>query len=632
MSLIINDNIQPFFTIITATIGNKYLENLLKSINSQSFLFETPYTIEHIIAIDNSPENKIKINPILSDIKSHDKINRIIFDIPISSGSNGFLAYKIYSSLPQFANGKYIIFIDDDNEMDITHLMSFYSEIEKSNHDWLYSLRTIIDENSNITTIDDCESLGHLSPPFYNKNDRLIDMNCYCVSNNIAKKTAYILNTKANYDINDGDRIFAKTLMTQYPNFICTKKFTLQYRLTKNSKVDYKLFIKGKEYNYFTADLQQHSINEKNHYLQKPVLYIAHFDKNHTEFIIERYKNFRKIQKNDKTQNNPSVCFKQWQLNMFDWAFGEYQLISIFDNDYIPSGSICIFHICHLQTIPNKLFERKDIYRVITTIESPNVNHTKQWTNEWLEQNFNKILTYWKPLFQRNNLFQIKKYEYLPFIHRIDIYNKNDIDLIQNNNLNYSICIILNNRTFKGSYFIDSTQLQTLDYLRINYVYELSKVIKVYCYGNSWLQIKSQNIIPISTPHSHLDLDSTIDYYKKHIFALILENCDAIGYVSEKIYDAWMVGCIPIYYGNFDKTLFDYFENDGIPIKELFICAKTIGLQNIANYINSLTKEYILQLLNKIDKYKLKILEKVGIREYGAILQNTIQPQLNLQN
>ncbi|NBO19905.1 MAG: hypothetical protein EBV03_11925, partial [Proteobacteria bacterium] len=448
--------------------------------------------------------------------------------------------------------------------------MLFFEEIRKKHYtyDWLYSLRSIIDENSNIITIDDCESLGHLSPPFYNENDRLIDMNCYCVSATVAKNNSHILNRQANYGQNDGDRIFAKTLMAYCPNFTTTKQFSLLYRITPQSKVKKELFISGKHHYHFGTGIINSS---KTHYLQKPILYIAHFDKKHTNDILERYKQYRILQKNKENECLQSICFKQWQLNMFDWAFDTYQLISCYDNPTIPTNSICIFHICHKDLLPKEVLQRNDLQKILITIESPNHLYKEQWDRQWLEANFTNIITYWNVFFSN---FETKYY-FFPFVHRIDFYNKNDIGLIQNNENDKSVGIILQNRPFKGTYEINNQPLAILDHLRIKFVFELAKVIPVYCYGQSWEKTIGKNIIPVKLPNRMLDVDATIDYYKKHTFALILENCDADGYVSEKIFDAWMVGCIPIYYGNFNRQLLLHFE--GIPLNELFICAKTIG-------------------------------------------------------
>ena len=46
------------------------------------------------------------------------------------------------------------------------------------------------------------------------------------------------------------------------------------------------------------------------------------------------------------------------------------------------------------------------------------------------------------------------------------------------------------------------------------------------------------------------DEEKTVQIYQRYTFALIIENCDAEGYVSEKFYDAICAGCVPLYWGN----------------------------------------------------------------------------------
>jgi hypothetical protein len=66
---------QPFFSIITATIGCPYFCKLLESINKQSFLHIG--NIEHIIAIDNAPKNKKTVEEQIQSIQPQKNINRI---------------------------------------------------------------------------------------------------------------------------------------------------------------------------------------------------------------------------------------------------------------------------------------------------------------------------------------------------------------------------------------------------------------------------------------------------------------------------------------------------------------------------------------------------------------------------
>ena len=89
-----------------------------------------------------------------------------------------------------------------------------------------------------------------------------------------------------------------------------------------------------------------------------------------------------------------------------------------------------------------------------------------------------------------------------------------------------------------------------LDYLRTQYALPFGKQID--CWGNSW-ESHSNTINLCKTLDRFENKEYVIDIMKNYTFCLIIENCDASGYISEKIYDAFSAGCIPLYYGNSDS-------------------------------------------------------------------------------
>jgi hypothetical protein len=101
-----------------------------------------------------------------------------------------------------------------------------------------------------------------------------------------------------------------------------------------------------------------------------------------------------------------------------------------------------------------------------------------------------------------------------------------------------------------------------------------------------------------------VDNTNIFDFYKKFNFALIVENCDAENYVSEKIYDAWVAGCIPVYYGNNDKI--DLPRDCYIDIKDFN------NIEEVNLYINKMQKEHIDIYYDNISENIVSILEKVS--------------------
>ena len=92
-----------------------------------------------------------------------------------------------------------------------------------------------------------------------------------------------------------------------------------------------------------------------------------------------------------------------------------------------------------------------------------------------------------------------------------------------------------------------------------------------------------------------------IEFLSNYKFSIAMENSDGDGYLSEKIYDSFRSGTIPIYYGDY---VIDEFINP-----KTYILIK--GEKDIDEKI-----EYIKNIDNDIKLYKSIMKEKPIIDEY----------------
>ena len=583
------------FSIITPTIGHPTLSKLLVSVSSQ--LINEDIQIEHIIVIDG-PEYKNEVQNILNIIPIQNNHERHIIELPYNTGKKGYFGHKIYSSITHLVNGDFVIYLDNDNWLDNDHILNYYNAIKQYNYDWMFCLRKIWDIQGNYICNDDCESLGYISNSFYNRDVYFIDTNCTCVKKEIAVKFCYVWNNMGTNNNNDPDRIYSRILMTLYPNYECTFKYSVNYSVeNRTQSVTQNMFLNGNQLVY-------------NKYGEIPwnkkQLFIAHFDVDNTEKIIKRiYENHKEC-----------IAFDQWSLNIMD-KMDDYICISAY-NPFIPSNKKVLFHMCHINLLPKKVLERKDITKILYTIESPNIRHQEQWDYNFLLSNFTHIITYWKTFINNSNKITHNNTNnniiYFPFIHRYDLTNSNDVNCIKtNDNLNKQVCIVLENRNLCNHYQINGTKLNALDYLRWEYCKELGK--QVDCYGSTWK--KYSDIINYKATQSRfLNKVRTIDIMQNYTFALIIENCDAEGYVSEKIYDAISVGCIPIYYGNNNLDV-------NIP-SDCYIDLKNIKPKVLPKFLNILNNELINTYKQNIYEKRMNILKNVSINKYNDLLKTII--------
>jgi hypothetical protein len=570
------------FTILTPTTGNSNLVKLLRSI--EDLVTNDDITISHYLVVDG-PEFSEKVKKIVKSVPSS---RRNLVVLPENTGASGFLGHRIYASFPYLINSDYIIFCDDDNWFEPNHILNYYNLIKTGNYDWVYSLRRIVDHLGNYICNDDCESLGYLSNCFYNRDVYLIDTNCTCVRTSICQQLCSIWNKPGSNGDSDPDRLYSRTLMEKFQNYECTLDYTLNYTIGNRPRsVKADLFING---NSVFNKLFGGRIDWR-----RRQIFLVHFTPEQTERIIRRIYSTEK----------PDISYNQWQLNILD-KMTDKLVISAY-NPFIPSNKKVLVHMFTPNTLPASI-SRLDLFKIYYTIEGPNVRHQAQWDLEFITKNFNKILTYWKPLLLSD------KCQFFPFIHRFDFYNENDIlNIKKNSNIDKKIGIILENRGFNAEYSINGVKLRSLDYLRGEYAKHLGK--RIYCYGETWRPLS--NIINYcEAKNRFLDQERVVDIMSKYTFVLIIENCDASGYVSEKIYDALSVGCIPLYYGNVNSLI-------NIP-KSCYIDLRDITPSQLPVFIDNMDLTAIETMREEIYNCRVDILYGVSINKYNSTISSLL--------
>ena len=234
-------------TVITGTTGNPLLKDCIESVINQ-----THRPIQHLLYIDGA-ERVEAVEKVLSSmqdtIKSAGEGYRLdIVKLPYPTGKDGYLAHKIYGSGTYVAAGDYVMFLDDDNYLDKTHV-SNYMDVIKSGKQWAYSLRTIVDSSRNFLCLDNCESLGKW-PSVMNQDDFFIDVNCYFLPKEIAIFITPIWHFYGKFrDGNpEADRVISRTVMEKFKNFDCTYKHTVYYTAGNTTQsVQPEFFRRGNE-------------------------------------------------------------------------------------------------------------------------------------------------------------------------------------------------------------------------------------------------------------------------------------------------------------------------------------------------------------------------------------------------
>lgn len=238
-------------SIITPTTGNPYLAECIASVRAQTYS-----NIEHIVVVDGR-ERWEKADEILLAAEFPNGANEHVCVLPYPTGTNRYNGHRVYGAATYFADGDFHLWLDDDNMLEPNHVESLVKLVQEKDLDWAYSFRKIIDKDSNVLCLDDCESLG-MWASILHPQDFFVDVNCYFIKKQHAVSITPVWYRKfrepGQMEI---DRAIAAVLM--HPNnklkFDCTRDYTVKYRVGNTGlSVQAEFFLRGNE-----AMLQRHN-------------------------------------------------------------------------------------------------------------------------------------------------------------------------------------------------------------------------------------------------------------------------------------------------------------------------------------------------------------------------------------
>lgn len=232
----------PKVTVITATVGNPLLHKCILSVANQ-----THTDVDHLIVCDGK-DREFAVLQQLDEAVRLDKDaarNAKFLWMPYSIGKDRWNGHRIYAAGAFQAEGEFVIWLDDDNTLEPTHIEDCLKTIRKGN-DWCYSFRNIMDKDHKFLGQDNCESLGKWASVL-GEQDFFIDVNCYFVPTTLAIHLGPAWYRKFREPgMPEVDRVLAHTLMNNNLKFDTTYKHTVNYTVgnTPNS-VQHEFFIGG---------------------------------------------------------------------------------------------------------------------------------------------------------------------------------------------------------------------------------------------------------------------------------------------------------------------------------------------------------------------------------------------------
>jgi hypothetical protein len=240
---------------------------------------------------------------------------------------------------------------------------------------------------------------------------------------------------------------------------------------------------------------------------------------------------------------------------MLDGLRDAWNLVNGFDTiQALPHDATCLITMCHPGTLPLahlaelKATTRPGMRRILYTAEGPNIRHQAQWSLAFLREAADCVLTYSRHVLESDLVT-------VPTPHNARFISEATVDGVCRENRGDgtgTVAMVLEPRSGRDAYTIDGVQYQCLDWRRRDAADGLGSRLTVA--GLGWREVVAampddrRPVVAYDMPRFR-DTKTPIDTYVEHDYALILENTDCVGYVSEKIGDALMAGCIPLYDG-----------------------------------------------------------------------------------
>jgi glycosyltransferase involved in cell wall biosynthesis len=221
--------------VVTPTVGCSFLEQCLNSVQQQTY-----ENLTHYVFFDGE-ENYDKIHTQIYQTCGTRTVKTIKIEDNVGKD---WLGHRVYAACSFLVNADIICYLDEDNWIDPDHISSLVDKI-KDGYDWAYSLRKIYTKDGEYLFEDNCESLGKW-PVYFNGNAYHIDTSCFAIKTDVATKVGHAWYDKARPKA--ADRQFFHVLKTYFPNYACSTKYSLNYRLGGNvNSVQKEFFEKGND-------------------------------------------------------------------------------------------------------------------------------------------------------------------------------------------------------------------------------------------------------------------------------------------------------------------------------------------------------------------------------------------------
>jgi len=501
--------------------------------------------VEHWVVVDGE-DREDAVRAICDTVAMGCTTRRLVV-LPYNTGRDGgaYLCHRIIAAVSyMIPTGSWMQNLDEDTRVYPHHARAILSAMLTVPHArWGYTLRMIVDPVSGRRIPDTAESMGLIRGTCLGPPDRLVDTNCYVVHSSLAKELAPIWGTTTarNPDDTEADRKVILTLAGHEPVSWCTRDWTVEYHVANRPDSVSMAFFENAKTLSWDPD--------------KRDLYVFHFSAEHTAIAIDpKHPKHRPL--------------AEWCPTMLDGLRQSWNLVNGYDClPVLPHDAICWISMCHPDTLPLRELRgmklggtHKDMTRILYTAEGPNIRHQAQWTSSFLAEACDVVLTHNKHILDMKGVKAVYCPHNARFLSPETVKTECRVPTHHRDGGSgpNTAVMVLEPRTNRGTYTIDGIEYTSLDHHRSEIACQLAADgVSISVVGRGWTAVVdaldpssrvARPTVVYDMPR-HLDTKTSVDTLVEYDAALILENCACPGYVSEKVGDALIAGCVPLYDG-----------------------------------------------------------------------------------
>lgn len=283
--------------------------------------------------------------------------------------------------------------------------------------------------------------------------------------------------------------------------------------------------------------------------------------------------------------------------NINNFAYPHWKLKDTFAKEGFDLSTQDIISIDQAEAVlyndmPKKLPRKDEIDKSYLMLFECNVIKPRNWLLE-KHKLFKKIFTWDDRLVDNKKYFKINFSHLFPKSINKDIKHKK------------SLCtLIAGNKYVKHPLELYSKRIEAIRWFEKNHLNDFDLYgtkWNEYRFGHGFIGKPLNKIKSLRKENNYPSykgkVESKKEVLEKYKFAICYENArDIPGYITEKIFDCFSAGCVPVYWGANNIT--DYIPENCFIDKRKFD-----SYEELYSYMTSMSYQTYLEYLNNIEKY-----------------------------